>query len=89
MSMPDELILSASAFKARCLGLFRDIEARRLRRIVVTHRGRPVAELTAAGDERPTILGCMRGSVRIPEGVDLATPHIDEPFDAERGILHR
>ena len=89
MSMPDEIILSASAFEARCLDLIEDLEARRLRRVVVTHHGRPVAALTAVESERPTLLGCMRGSVRIPEGVDLAEPHIDELLDAEQGVLYR
>jgi hypothetical protein len=31
----------------------------------------------------------MRGSVVIPEGFDLTEPVLDEPLDAELGILHR
>jgi hypothetical protein len=31
----------------------------------------------------------MRGSVIIPEDFDLTAPALDEPLDAERGILHR
>jgi hypothetical protein len=39
------LTLSASAFKARCLEVFKALETRKLARVVVTRRGRPVAEL--------------------------------------------
>jgi hypothetical protein len=35
------------------------------------------------------IYGFMRGSVIIPEGFDLTEPVLDEPPDAELGILHR
>jgi hypothetical protein len=31
----------------------------------------------------------MRGSVVIPDGFDLTAPALDEPLDAEAGILHR
>lgn len=44
--MDDVLRVSASEFKARCLAIFRDLEARRVGRVLVTRRGRPVAELT-------------------------------------------
>jgi hypothetical protein len=45
--MGDVLELSASEFKARCLEIFKVLEARRLSRVLVTRRGRPVAELTS------------------------------------------
>ena len=35
------------------------------------------------------VYGFMRGSVVIPEGFDLTKPVLDEPLDAELGILHR
>jgi len=86
-----ELTLSVSAFKARCLAVFKALESGRLRRVVVTRRGKPVAaiEPPAAGAERPRLWGAHKGSVRVPPGVDLTEPTFDEPFDAELGILHR
>jgi len=83
------LTLSASAFKARCLELFKALEARKLARVVVTRRGRPVAELVPPRAEPPSLWGRHRGSVTVASGVDLTEPVLDEPLDAELGILHR
>jgi hypothetical protein len=37
--MDDALRISASEFKARCLAIFKDLEARRVARVLVTRRG--------------------------------------------------
>ncbi len=85
-----ELTISASAFKARCFEIFKELEAQRLTRVTVTRRGRPVAELVpSAAPSVPRLWGAHRGSVTIAPGVDLTEPVLDEPLDAERGILHR
>lgn len=85
-----ELTVSASVFKARCLELFKALEARKLTRVTVTRRGRPVAELVPPRTVEPRPLwGCMKGTGHIPDGVDLTEPTVDEPLDAELGILHR
>jgi antitoxin (DNA-binding transcriptional repressor) of toxin-antitoxin stability system len=85
-----ELTVSASLFKARCLEIFKALEARKLTRVTVTRRGRPVAELTPPREAaRPSLWGCMRGTVTVAPGVDLTEPVLDEPLDAELGILHR
>lgn len=86
----DVLTISASDFKAKCLTVFRDLERRKIRRVIVTRRGRPIAELTAPRGKVPELWGCLRGSVSIPSGVDLTEPLLpDEEFDAARGVLHR
>jgi hypothetical protein len=87
--MDDVLEVSASQFKARCLAIFKDLEARRLTRVLVTRRGRPVAELTPPHVELPTLWGAHRGSVEVAPGADLTAPVVDEPLDAAAGILHR
>ena len=87
--MDDVLRISASEFKARCLAIFKDLEARRIRRVLVTRRGRPVAELTPARTTLLTLWGAHRGSVEIMPGVDLTEPVLDEALDAEAGVLHR
>ena len=83
------LEIAVTEFKAKCLALFKELEARRLDKVVVTRRGKPVAELTPPHREMPDLYGCMKGRVIIPPGVDLTEPVLDVIPDAERGILHR
>ncbi len=82
--------ISASEFNAKCLHILDRLASHELDRVVITKRGRTVGILvppdTVAVDD---IYGCMRGSVIIPEGFDLTASALDEPFDAEQGILHR
>ena len=85
----DVITISATEFKAKCLSLFDQLEGRKISRVVITRRGQPVGELTAPASERPSLWGAHRGSVWIAPGVDLTEPACDEPWDAERGILHR
>jgi prevent-host-death family protein len=84
--------ITAAEFKAKCLNILDRLASHELERVVVTKRGRTVAVLTPPQDEAKAVAdlyGCMRGSVIIPEGYDLTEPVLDEPFDAEEGILHR
>lgn len=81
--------ISATEFKARCLSLFKALEARKLSRVVVTRHGKPVAELVPPQAAVPSLWGAHRGSVKVAPGVDLTEPVLDEPLDAEAGILHR
>jgi hypothetical protein len=87
----DETVVrvSASEFKARCLAIFGDLAGRRLDRVIVTRRGRPVAEIRPPQTEVDDPWGAHRGSVTVPPGVDLTAPSLDERPDAEAGILHR
>jgi hypothetical protein len=78
------LEISASQFKAKCLALFKELEARRYDRVVVTRRGKPIAELRATppGAEIPDLYGAMKGSVTIPPGVDLTEPLLEDVPEA-------
>jgi hypothetical protein len=87
--MDKVVTLSASAFKARCLAIFKELEARRLTQVVITRRGRPVAQLMPAGGKPPALWGAHRGSVEVMAGVDLTAPVLDEELDAASGVLHR
>jgi antitoxin (DNA-binding transcriptional repressor) of toxin-antitoxin stability system len=87
--MDDVLRVSATEFKARCLAIFKDLEARRVGRVLVTRRGRPVAELTPPRTQLPTLWGAHRGSVEVEPGTDLTAPALDEALDAAAGALHR
>jgi antitoxin (DNA-binding transcriptional repressor) of toxin-antitoxin stability system len=89
MAMADVLEVSATAFKARCLSIFKDLEARRVTRVLVTRRGRAVAELIPPRTELPTLWGAHRGSVEVAPGIDLTAPVVDDALDAATGVLHR
>lgn len=85
-----EVTISASEFKARCLTLFDQLADRKLRRVIVTKRGKPVAELVPPSQQVPDPWGALRGTVTVAPGVDLTAPILDEDeFDAAKGILHR
>jgi len=83
------LEISVSVFKATCLAVLKDLEKRKYSRVVLTRRGRPIAELTPPRRRPASIFGCLRGTVTVPPGVDLTAPTLTEVLDAERGILHR
>ncbi len=56
-----ELVINATAFKARCLDLMDQIASRKLTRVTITKRGKPVSELRAPENAPPkrSIIGCM------------------------------
>ena len=85
----DTLVISASEFKATCLAVLRDLERRKYRRVLVTRRGRPIAELTPAAIKPPKLWGCMRGRAIVKPGVDLTAPAIEDPFDVDAGVTYR
>ena len=90
--MSDSLTMSATEFKAKCLDILDRIGRSEVDRLIVTKRGKPVAMIVpppAEALEVEGLYGLLRGSVIIPEGVDLTAPVIDEPSDAEEGRLHR
>jgi hypothetical protein len=82
-----ELTITASAFKARCLEIFKALEGSRLARVTVTRRGRPVAQITGLRLERPRLWGAHAGSVVFAPDVDPTAPVLDEPLDAETELL--
>lgn len=84
--------ISASEFKAKCLEIFDLLSNRKLDRVVVTKRGRPVAVVLPPSDDTAAVeglYGFMEGSVLVPDGYDLTAPVLQEPLDAEEGTLHR
>jgi prevent-host-death family protein len=88
----DTLEIAASAFKAKCLALMDRLAARKLNRIVVTKRGRPVAVLTPPPTREEIaegLFGCLKGRMVAPADFDFTAPVLDEPLDAAEGRLHR
>jgi antitoxin (DNA-binding transcriptional repressor) of toxin-antitoxin stability system len=81
----DVLEINVTGFKAKCLALFKELEARRYDKVVVTRRGKPIAELTPALSEVPDLYGALKGRVIIPPGVDLTEPALEDIPEAESG----
>ncbi len=82
---------SASEFKAKCLDILDRVNAREFEQVLITKRGRVVAVLTPAvaeADAVASLHGFMRGSVIMPDDIDLTAPVSDEPFAATSGLLH-
>ncbi len=86
------LAITATEFKAKCFDLLDQVGAHQIGRLEITKRGKLVAVVTpppTQADEAPSLYGFMEGSVVIPQRLDLTAPVMDEPWDAEQGILHR
>ncbi len=54
---------TASEFKAKCLKIMDEV-AETGERVVITKRGKPVAEVLPARELRKSVFGSMRGSVK-------------------------
>lgn len=59
-----QVTLPVSEFKAKCLQLLKDVETKG-DRIVITKRGRPVAEVVPAKAAVPRLQGTWKDSVKI------------------------
>jgi prevent-host-death family protein len=84
--------ISATEFKATCLQVLDRVQSGEFSRVEVTKRGRVVAVLSpppVAMELAKGLHGALHGRVAIPEGFDLTAPALDEPTDAELGVLHR
>ncbi len=71
--------ITATDFKARCLGILDRLSRHELNRVVITKRGLPFGVLTPHHDEVASVEGsdgCMKGSVTIAEGVDMPLPFL-------------
>ena len=76
----DARVFTASEFKAKCLKIMDEV-AETGERVVITKRGKPVAELTQVRELRPPIFGAMRDTIKIIG--DIEAP-LDVEWDAMR-----
>ena len=84
-----EITMTATAFKAKCLRVMDDLQARRIAKVTVTKRGTPVATFSAvvAVDDRP-LHGAHKGSVWVDPSYDPSAPAVQpDDWNANRGIL--
>ena len=85
-----ELVITATEFKARCLELFTRLNEGGLRKVTVTRRGKPVAEVVrhvAETDDVTAGYGSMRDVTYIPDGFDLTAPIFEGEIEAEKGVI--
>lgn len=72
--------IQAGKFKARCLKIMDKVQ-RTKRKIIITKRNKPVAQLGPIDEEFGGLFGRMKGSIHIVG--DIRAP-IDEVWDASR-----
>lgn len=72
--------VQAGKFKAKCLKLMDKVH-RTKKRIIITKRNKPIAQLVPIEEETGSLFGKMKGTVHILG--DIITP-IDETWDASR-----
>ncbi len=72
--------IQAGKFKARCLKLMDKVH-RTKRKIIITKRNKPIAQLVPVEEESSSLFGIMKGTIHIME--DIISP-IDEAWDADR-----
>lgn len=93
MDVPStQLTIGVTEFKARCLEILTRLSEHRLRHVVITRRGKPVAVMTPPKDlegKPESVVGMLKGKLIIPKGVDLTEPtgSIDD-WNASKGILY-
>ena len=72
--------IPAGEFKAKCLKLMDEVAATG-EELVITKRGKPVARLVPAKEERRSLLGCTKGSIKILG--DIIEPALDPGWEQE------
>ncbi len=70
--------IPAGEFKAKCLKLMDEVNATG-EELVITKRGKPVARLVPAKEERHSLLGCTKGSIKILG--DIIEPALDPGWE--------
>lgn len=72
--------IQAGKFKAKCLKLMDKVQ-RTKRKIIITKRNKPIAQLVPIEEDKGSIFGKMKGTIHILG--DIMSP-IDEVWDADR-----
>jgi prevent-host-death family protein len=79
-----ELSVGVSEFKPKSLDLIERVASGKLRRVVLTKRGRPIAAVVPIDDSPPELWGALADLMEPVEGVDLTEP-VGEAWAAENG----
>jgi prevent-host-death family protein len=65
--------ISASQFKARCLAIMDEVQAKHIA-FIITKRGKPVAKLVPVEQEKDDIFGFFKGKGTIEIKGDIVSP---------------
>lgn len=93
-ALEGELVITATEFKAKCLEILDRVKRGELKRVKVTKRGEPVADVTAPHSQTDTVpkrdrfdelYGRMKGTFTLPPDLDLTKPIFEGRFDDETG----
>ena len=60
-----QIEIGVTQFKARCLGLIKQVHDRKRNAVVITKRGKPFARLVPIDDGDTAFYGCMKGLAEI------------------------
>ncbi len=77
-----EVVLGVTAFRANSHEVIEAVATGRLRRVVLTKRGRPLAALVPLPCEPPELWGALADVMEPVEGIDLTEP-VGEEWPAE------
>ena len=72
--------IQAGKFKARCLRIMDKVQ-RTKKRVIITKRNKPIAQLVPIEEDKGSLFGKMKGTVHIVG--DIVAP-VDEVWDASR-----
>lgn len=64
IELPVSRIITASEFKAKCLAVLDEVERTR-QPVVITKRGKPIAELVPHKEKKRGLLGLYKGRIEI------------------------
>jgi prevent-host-death family protein len=72
--------IQAGKFKARCLKLMDKVQKTK-RKIIITKRNKPIAQLVPIEQDEGSLFGKMKGTIHVVG--DIMSP-VDEVWDADR-----
>ena len=70
--------MKAGEFKAKCLKVMDQVQKTKCR-VIITKRNVPVAQIIPIKEEKKSIFGCMKGTIKVKK--DIIKP-VEEKWDA-------
>ena len=83
--------INATDFKATCLELLDRVSTGEIEELAITKRGQVVAVVRPprpTAEDAAGLHGFMKGTVQIPDDLDLTAPVFEGEITAETGKLH-
>lgn len=81
MPVHKEKTIGVTAFKAKCLGLVDEVAKGKTAKVILTKRGKPVAEFVTPSKRKPGRVpdpfGALKGMMKLDPDIDLTAPTSD------------